>query len=103
MAERGLVARRTRAGRGTIRPDRSAGKAADVLGRDFTPPAGPDTRWCGDLTEIPTGEGKFYLATVLDLHSRRCVGFTMGPTTTLSWPARRCAWRSRCAAGRSPV
>jgi putative transposase len=33
--------------------------------------------WCGDLTEIPTDEGKFYLAAVLDLHSRRCVGFGM--------------------------
>jgi transposase InsO family protein len=35
-------------------------------------------RWCGDLTEIPTGEGVLYLATVLDLHSRRCVGFALG-------------------------
>jgi len=30
-----------------------------------------DQRWCGDLTEIPTDEGKLYLATVLDLASRR--------------------------------
>ena len=35
-------------------------------------------RWCGDLTEIPTGEGVLYLASVLDLHSRRCVGFALG-------------------------
>jgi transposase InsO family protein len=77
MAERGLVARRKNSRRGTTRADRSARKAADVLGRDFTPPARPDTRWCGDLTEIPTDEGKFYLAAVLDLHSRRCVGFAM--------------------------
>ena len=35
-------------------------------------------RWCGDLTEIPTDEGKLQLAAVLDLHSRRCVGFAMG-------------------------
>ena len=34
-------------------------------------------RWCGDLTEIPTDEGVLYLAGVLDLHSRRCVGFAM--------------------------
>ena len=33
--------------------------------------------WCGDLTEIPTDEGVFYSASVLDLHSRRCVGFAM--------------------------
>jgi transposase InsO family protein len=35
-------------------------------------------RWCGDLTEIPTDEGKFSLAAILDLHSRRCVGFALG-------------------------
>ncbi len=77
MAERQLVARRKRSRRGSTRPDRSARKAPDALGRDFTPPDRPDVRWCGDLTEIPTDEGKFYLAVVLDLHSRRCVGFAM--------------------------
>lgn len=57
--------------------DKSARKAPDELKRDFTPPQRPDVRWCGDLTEIPTGEGRLYLAAVLDLHSRRCVGFAM--------------------------
>jgi putative transposase len=57
--------------------DRSARKAPDALKRDFTPPAAPNQRWCGDLTEIPTEEGKFYLAAVLDLNSRRCVGFAL--------------------------
>ena len=33
--------------------------------------------WCGDLTEIPTDEGRFDLAGILDLCSRRCVGFAM--------------------------
>jgi transposase InsO family protein len=28
-------------------------------------------KWCGDITEIPTDEGKLYFASVLDLHSRR--------------------------------
>ena len=35
-------------------------------------------RWCGDLTEIPTDEGKLYLATVEDLASRRLPGFAIG-------------------------
>src|SRR6478752_4837061 len=78
MAERGWAARRKRRRRGTTRPDKSARKAPDLLKRDFTPPARPDVTWTGDLTEIPTDEGKFYLAAVLDLHSRRCVGFAMG-------------------------
>lgn len=77
MAEQHLVARRRRRRRGATRPDRSARKAPDGLGRDFAPPARADLRWCGDLTEIPTGEGRLYLAAVLDLHSRRCVGFAL--------------------------
>ena len=35
-------------------------------------------KWCGDLTEIPTDEGKLYLATVEDLASRRLPGFALG-------------------------
>jgi transposase InsO family protein len=78
MAEQGLVARRKRRRRGSTKPDKSARKAPDTLRRDFSPPSQPDVRWCGDLTEIPTDEGKLQLAAVLDLHSRRCVGFAMG-------------------------
>ena len=78
MAEQGLVARRRRKRRSLTKPDRCARKAPDALERDFTPPPRPNVRWCGDLTEIPTDEGKFYLAAILDLHSRRCVGFAMG-------------------------
>jgi hypothetical protein len=49
----------------TTRPDRSARKAPDGLRRDFTPPQRPDVRWCGDLTEIPTEDGRLQLAAVL--------------------------------------
>lgn len=78
MAEQHLVARPRRKRRSLTRADKFARKAPDVLGRNFSPPQRPNTRWCGDLTEIPTDEGKFYLASVVDLHSRRCVGFAMG-------------------------
>src|SRR5581483_7358523 len=37
-----------------------------------------DQKWCGDLTEIPTEEGKLYLATIEDLASRRMAGFAIG-------------------------
>jgi transposase InsO family protein len=79
MAEKDLVARRKHRRRSTTRSDRSARKAPDAVNRDFTPRERPDVTWCGDLTEIPTDEGAFYLASVLDLHSRRCVGFAMDP------------------------
>jgi transposase InsO family protein len=77
MAERHLVARPKRRRRSLTRADKSARKAPDALQRDFTPPPRPNVRWCGDLTEIPTAEGKFHLAAILDLHSRRCVGFAL--------------------------
>lgn len=48
----------------------------DLIGRDFHPdPAGTDTRWCGDITYLPTEEGWLYLATVIDIASRRVVGW----------------------------
>jgi transposase InsO family protein len=78
MAEQGLVARPKRKRRSLTKADKSARKAPDMLQRDFAPPERPNTRWVGDLTDIPNDEGKFYLAAVLDLHSRRCVGFAMG-------------------------
>ena len=39
--------------------------------------AAVNTRWCGDITYIPTWEGWLYLATVIDIASRRIVGFAM--------------------------
>jgi transposase InsO family protein len=78
MSEQGLVARRKRRRRGTTRPDKSARKAPDLLRRDFHPRQAPNVAWVGDLTEIPTDEGKLHLAAVLDLHSRRVPGFAMG-------------------------
>ena len=37
-----------------------------------------DEKWYGDGTEIPTGEGKLYLDSVLDMGSRRVLGFALG-------------------------
>ena len=70
MRRQGLAGRKPRRRKGLTRQDRKAPKFADLLRRDFTARA-PNTTWCGDMTEIPTEEGKLYLATVLDLFSRR--------------------------------
>jgi putative transposase len=48
----------------------------DLVGRDFTPTA-PDELWCADMKQIPTAEGVLHLASVLDCHSRRIVGWRM--------------------------
>jgi putative transposase len=76
MRELGLVARSKRR-RGTTKADRSARKAPDLVGRDFSLRDKPNQVWVGDLTDIPNDEGPLYLASVLDLHSRRVVGFAM--------------------------
>lgn len=48
----------------------------DLVGRRFDPGA-PDVAWAQDITYIPTGEGWLYLASVLDLGSRRLLGYSM--------------------------
>ena len=58
------------------RPDKAAAPAPDLVKRDFTASA-INIKWCGDLTEIPTDEGKLYLAHVEDLASRRLPGFAL--------------------------
>jgi putative transposase len=78
MRRQGLVARPRRRRHGLTKADRRARKPPDLLKRDFAPPPGINQRWTSDLTEIPTGEGVLYLASILDLHSRRCAGFAMG-------------------------
>jgi len=77
MARQGLQGRSPKRKRRCLtRPDKAAASIPDQVCRDFS--TGPvDQRWCGDLTEIPTDEGKLYLATVLDLGSRRLPGFAI--------------------------
>jgi putative transposase len=76
MRERHLVARPKRR-RGTTRPGRGRWRAPDLIGRDF-PAERLNQKWYGDGTELPTDEGKLYLASVLDMGSRRLVGFAIG-------------------------
>lgn len=78
MRNHEIVARdgRRRKVRTTI-PDLSAPPLPDLVGRDFSVGA-PGVRTCGDITYIGTGEGWLYLASVLDLGSRRLVGYATG-------------------------
>jgi transposase InsO family protein len=55
--------------------------AANVLMRDFEVPA-PNTAWVTDLTYVATAEGWLYLAVILDLFSRRVVGFALSDRIT---------------------
>ncbi len=51
-------------------------KVPDLVARRFTPGA-PDWAWCSDITYIPTWEGWLYLASVVDIGSRRVLGYSM--------------------------
>jgi transposase InsO family protein len=57
--------------------------APNLLNRDFYASA-PDTKYVGDITYIATGEGWLYLATVIDLYSRKIVGWSMDDTMKVS-------------------
>jgi putative transposase len=76
MAELGLAARPRRHRRGLTRPGRRP-TARDHVRRQFVAVA-PKLLLCGELTEIVTDEGKLYLASVLDLVSRKCLGHALG-------------------------
>jgi putative transposase len=74
----GLRGRAPRRWKKTTVPDPAAAARADLIRRDFTVNAAAvNTRWCGDITYIPTWEGWLYLATVIDIASRRVVGFAL--------------------------
>ena len=60
----------------TTQPDRAADRAIDLVDRKFYADA-PDRLWVADITYIPTWAGFLYLAIVLDVYSRRIVGWAM--------------------------
>jgi putative transposase len=70
--------------------------AANLLKQDFTAPA-PNQRWASDITFISTHQGWLYLAVVMDLYSRRIVGWSMSnsPDATLVINALEHAYQQR--------
>ncbi len=70
MRELGLAARRKKKRRSSTRPGKGRWRAPDLVKRDF-PAQEINVKWYGDGTEICTDEGKLYLASVLDVASRR--------------------------------
>ena len=75
MREAGITGVRPRSWRKTTIADPAAPARADLIGRDFAAGGALDTRWCGDITYIRTWAGWLYLATVIDIASRRVVGW----------------------------
>ena len=78
MRAGGLRGRAAKRWTKTTIADPAAAARADRIRRDFTADASKlNTRWCGDITYIATWEGWLYLATVIDIASRRVVGFAL--------------------------
>jgi transposase InsO family protein len=78
MRQAGLRGKAAKRWKKTTIPDPAAAARADAIRRDFTADASKiNTRWCGDITYIATWEGWLYLATVIDIASRRVVGFAL--------------------------
>jgi putative transposase len=77
MREQHLAARRKKKRKSTTRPGRGRWRAPDLVQRDF-PAAALNRKWFGDGTQILTDEGRLHLVSVLDVASRRVLGFALG-------------------------
>lgn len=76
MRENGIRAKRKRKFRATTDSKHNSPVQENILGRRFDVET-PNKAWVGDITYIPTQEGWLYLAALMDLHSRRIVGWCM--------------------------
>ena len=72
----GIAATRRRRFQVTTRSRKGQGVTPDLVRRGFTAPA-PNRVWVGDVTCVPTQEGWLYVAVLLDLYSRKVVGWAM--------------------------
>ena len=95
MAENGWVARKVKRRRGLTRQGRRRA-APDLVRRAFTAVAA-DVLWVGDVTEIPSDEGRLYLATVEERFSGRLLGYATSAyhDTELTCAALRMAVATR--------
>jgi putative transposase len=96
MRKNGIKGREKRRFRRTTNSKHAHPIAPNVLARNFDPKR-PNEAWAGDVTYIATGEGWLYLAVLLDLFSRRVVGWAISDTNdrVLALEALNQALRSR--------
>lgn len=79
MAAAGLAGAVRGKTRRTTIPDPSAARPADLVGRQFAPPA-PNRLWVADLTYVSTWSGFAYVAFVTDAYARRILGWRVAAT-----------------------
>jgi putative transposase len=97
MRQGGLRARPRRRFKCTTMSDHDQPVAANLLDRNFEA-AAPDQKWVGDTTELITGNGRLFLAVILDLYSRFVVGWALSPVNDrhLTISALEMAVKRRC-------
>jgi putative transposase len=95
-----IVGRQRRRYRCTTMSNHDQAVAANLLDRDFTAER-PNQKWVGDTTELITGDGKLYLAAIVDLFSRFVVGWavSMSNNRHLTMKALEAALHRRCPTG----
>ena len=76
MRELGLIPCQPRPFRPTTTVAGDPGVIPDLLARDFHADA-PGTKLVGDITYLPTWQGWLYLATVIDCHTKACIGYAL--------------------------
>lgn len=81
MKEAGIRARQRRKFKATTNSKHDLPIAPNLLNRNFKV-SSPDTAWASDITYVATDEGWLYLATTLDLSSRKIVGWSMDKRMT---------------------
>jgi putative transposase len=91
-----IRAQQTRRYKATTRRNKAHPAAPNLLQQDFSAER-PDHKWLADITYIPTLEGWLYLAAILDLYTRRIVGWAMSERMTgeLTMAALKMAIHSR--------
>jgi transposase InsO family protein len=81
MRQTGLVVRQRQRYKRTTKANPAHRPAPNLLQQDFAATE-PNAKWCADITYVPTQEGWLYLAVILDLFSRRIVGWAMAAFMT---------------------
>jgi transposase InsO family protein len=81
LRRQGLRAKAARKFKATTNSRHSLPVAPNLLQQNFTATA-PNQKWVGDITYLSTGEGWLYLAVVIDLYSRRVIGWAMSERMT---------------------
>ena len=87
LQRQGLRAKAARKFKATTQSKHNLPVADNLLKQDFTA-SQPNQKWAGDITYLWTNEGWYYLAVVIDLYSRKVIGWAMSERMTANFSLR---------------